>query len=175
MIGGGVCNEVVEYIEEWVPGDHDSESGFQDELQEYLDARLNESSSTDAHVGLGGGSSEQYPIRVEHGKSRADVAVGDEVGIELKYNLDNNRVYELKGQIDTYKKEYPCVIAVACGLSDKGRWRELQNEYDGVGTVGMQMNESEVHFVHKKAEHFGKDPSDVRDDSGGFLGGGGLL
>ncbi|MDT3434259.1 hypothetical protein [Haloarcula sp. 1CSR25-25] len=173
MIGGGVSSEVVKCIEEWVPGDHDDESGFQDELQNYLDERLNESDNADMHVGLGGSSGEQFPVRVEHGKSRADVAVGEEVGIELKYNLTNNRVYELKGQIDTYRKEYPCVVAVACGLSDKGRWREIQNEYGGMGTVGM--NQSEVHFIHKQSEHFGKDPSEVRDDSDGFLGEGGLL
>lgn len=173
MIGDGVCNEVVEYIEEWVPRDHDGEKGFQDELKGYLDERLNESGNTGTHVGLGGSPGGGHPVRVEHGKSRADVAVGDEVGIELKYNLTNNRVYELKGQIDSYKKEFPCVIAVACGLSDMGRWRELQNEYGGVGTVGM--NQSEVHFIHKKSENFGKDPSDIHGDDSGFFSGGGLF
>jgi len=173
MIGGGVCNEVVEYIEEWVPRNHDGENGFQDELKEYLEKRLDEADNNGLHVGLGGSSGKGYPIRKEYGKSRADVAVGDEVGIELKYNLSNNRVYELKGQIDNYRKEFPCVIAVACGLSDNGRWRELQNEYGGMETVGM--DQSEVHFIHKRAENFGKDPSDVRDNSGGFIDGGGLF
>lgn len=172
MIGGGICHDVVGYIEEWVPNDHDRESGFQDELQAYLQDRLNESGSTEVHVGLGGSPGGQYPIRQEYGKCRADVAVGDEVGIELKRDLSNNRVYELKGQIDEYRKEFPCVIAVACGLSDVGRWQELQNEYGGIETVGM--NQSEVHFVRKQAEHFGKDPSEVRD-GGGFFDGGGLF
>lgn len=175
MIGGGICDEVVTYTEEWVPDNHDDEYGFQGELQNYLDAQLNESNSSDLHVGLGGGTGEQYPVRREYGKSQADVAVGDEVGIEMKYNLSNGRINELRGQIEKYKKEFSCVIVVICGLKDTDGWRELQNEYGGVDTLGMQMNESEVHFVHKKKEHFGKDPSDVHDESGGFMGGGGLF
>lgn len=175
MIGGGVCEEVVTHIEAWVPNDHDDEYGFQNELQEYLDTQLNESSDPDLHVGLGGGTGEQYPVRREYGKSQADVAVGDEVGIEMKHNLPNGRINELRGQIEKYKKEFPCVVAVACGLADVDSWRELQNEYGGVSTVGMQMNESQVHFVHKQKDHFGKDPSEIRDEGGGFLDGGGLF
>jgi len=95
------------------------------------------------------------------------------VRIELKVNLSNNDVYELDGQINKYKKEFPCVIALACGLSDMGRWRELQNDHNQSGPVGM--NQSQVHFIHKKEENFGKDPSDVHDEDDGLMGGGGLL
>jgi hypothetical protein len=175
MIGGGICNQVVEYIEQWVPEAHDDEYGFQNELQSYLDTQLNESGNPDVHVGLGGGTGEQYQVKREYGKSNADVAVGDEVGIEMKYDLTNGQINELRGQIEAYKKEFPCVIAVACGITDIDGWRGLQNDYGGVGTVGMQMNESEVHFVHKREEHFGKDPSAVQDDSDGFMNGGGLF
>jgi hypothetical protein len=169
MIGGGVCNEVVEHIEAWVPDEHDDEYGFQNALQSYLDTQLNESGNSNVHVGLGGGTGEQYEVKREHGKSQADVAVGDEVGIEMKRDLTNGQINEFRGQIEKYKKEFPCVVAVACGISDMDGWRELQNDYGGVGTVGMQMNESEVHFVHKDADHFGKDPSDVRGGRGGGL------
>jgi len=175
MIGGGVCNQVIEYIEQWVPEDHDDEYGFQNELQSYLDTQLNETGNPDVHVGLGGGTGEQYQVKREYGKSNADVAVGDEVGIEMKYDLTNGQINELRGQIEAYKKEFPCVIAVACGITDIDGWRGLQNDYGGVGTVGMQMNESEVYFISKNKEHFGKDPSEVHDDSGGFMNGGGLF
>lgn len=175
MIGGGLSDEVLTYLEEWVPEDHNNEYGFQNELQDYLDARLNESDKSDVHVGLGGGTGEQYPVRREYGKSQADVAVGDEIGIELKHNLPNGDINTLRGQIEKYKNEFPVVIAVACGLKDADGWRELQNEYSGTGTVGMQMNESEIHFVHKRKEHFGKDPSDVHDRGDEHTGGGPLF
>lgn len=175
MIGGGVCNEVVEYIQEWVPSEHAKESGFQNELKDYLEERLNESGDSNVHVGLGGGSGKKYQINREYGKSQADVAVGDKVGIEMKRDLTNGNIDKLRGQIERYKNEFPCVIAVACGITDIEGWRGLQNEYGEVGPVGMQMNESKVHFVHKEKENFGKDPSQVRDDSDGFLDGGGLL
>jgi hypothetical protein len=93
----------------------------------------------------------------------------------LKHGLDNSGVDRLRGQIQKYRKEFPSVIVVACGLDDTGGWRELQNEYGGVDTLGMNMNQGEVHFVHKQREHFGKDPSEVRDDDGGIFGGGGIF
>lgn len=173
--GGGICDEVLTYIEEWVPDDHSNEYGFQEELREYLDVQLNESGNSRGPVGLGDEMRDQFPVRKEYGKSQADVAVGDTVGIEMKHNLTNGRINELSGQIRKYKKEFPCVVVVACGIDHIGGWRELQNEYSGVSTVGMQMNEGKVHFIHKKEEHFGKDPSEVREDEGGFLDGGGLF
>lgn len=175
MMGNSICDDVVGYIDAWVPQDHDNEYGFQDELQTYLDECLNESGNTNTHPAFGGGTGQQYPVRREYGKANADVAVGDDVGIELKHELDNGRMNELSGQIHNYQKEFPCVIVVACGLDDTGGWRELQNEYGGMDTLGMNMNQGTVHFVHKQKEHFGKDPSEVRDGSGGFLDGGGIF
>jgi hypothetical protein len=175
MIGGGICNEVIDYIETWVPKNHEDEYGFQDELQTYLDKCLNESGNSNTHPAFGGGTGQQYPVRREYGKANADVAVGDDVGVELKHELDNGGMHQLSGQIRKYKKEFPCVVVVACGLADTGGWRELQNEYGGMDTLEMNMNQGEIHFVHKKKEHFGKDPSEVRDESDGFLNGGGIF
>lgn len=169
MLGGGVCNDVVDHIEYWVPDIHKNEYGYQEELQEYLDARLNESGNQNMHVGLGGGGGGHHEVKREHGKSQADVAVDDEVGIEMKHQLTNGDIDTLRGQIEKYKKEFPCVIAVACGIEDIDGWRGLQNEYEEPGTVGMQMDASEVHLIHKKQEHFGKEPSDVRESGGGGL------
>lgn len=165
MIGGGLSNEVVQYIEEWIPErKYRTEKKFQNDLQDYLDQRLNESEGTGMGVGLGGGGGENVPVRKEYGQSNADVAVDDEIGIELKRDLTNSNVDRLVGQIRKYRKEFPVVIVVACGIEDIGRWRELQNDYDSGMEIGM--NQSEVHFIHKKKEHFGKDPSELNRDGG---------
>ncbi|MFB6187286.1 MAG: hypothetical protein ABEI86_10520 [Halobacteriaceae archaeon] len=176
MMGGGLCNEVVGYIEEWIPERaYRSETKFQNDLQDYLDYRLNESGGMGMGMDIGmGGGSESIPVKREHGSVNADVAVGDEVGIELKRDFTNSKKHRLSGQITEYRKEFPCVIVVACGISDKDGWRELQNEYGGMGG-GFGMEQSTIEFVHKKKEHFGKDPDDIRRDEGGFFGGGDLF
>lgn len=171
MIGGGLCNEVVQYVEEWIPErSYRKEHRFQNDLQEYLDERLNESGGFG--MGLGGGS-DQLPVKREYGKVNADVAVGEKVGIELKRDFTNTNKHRLSGQITDYQKEFPCVIVVACGISDMDGWRELQNEYGGRG--GMGMNQSEVRFVHKQKDYFGKDSSEDRRDDDGPFGGGDLF
>lgn len=172
-MGGGLCREVVQYVEDWIPEkNYRSESKFQNDLQAYLDERLNESGGG-MGPGMGFGGGEQVPIKREYGSVRADVAVGDDVGIELKRNFTNSNKHRLSGQITDYRKEFPCVVVVACGISDMDGWRELQNEY--VGTGGMGMNQVEVHFVHKRKEHFGEDRSDVGRDDGGLFGGDSLF
>lgn len=170
MLGGGLCGEVVQYVEEWIPErKYRKEVKFQNDLQEYLDERLNESSGMGMGIATG---NEHLPVKREHGNVNADVAVRNDVGIELKRDFKNTNKHRLSGQITDYKKEFPCVIVVACGISDMDGWRELQNDYAGMGGVGM--NQTEVHFVYKEKEHFGKDSSEFRDE-GGLLGGGGLF
>jgi len=170
MIGGGLGNEVLQYVEEWIPDrSYRSETKFQNDLQEYLDQRLNESGGMGLGIGLGGGSGSQIPVKREHGSVNADVAVGDDIGIEMKRDFTNSKKHRLSGQITDYQKEFPYVIVVACGISDMDGWRELQNEYGGPGGIGM--NQSEIHFVHKKKENFGKDPSEVNRGGDGPLGG----
>lgn len=167
MIGGGISNEVVQYIEEWIPErSYRKEHRFQNDLQDYLDSQLNESTGIGGGLGMGANSGNQIPVKREHGTVNADVAVGEKVGIELKRDFTNSNKHRLSGQITDYLKEYPCVVVVACGLSDTDGWRELQNEYGG--TSGFGVNQSEVHFIHKQKEYFGKDPSEVRGDDGFF-------
>ena len=172
MIGGDICDEVVRYVEDWIPKrSYRSEKKFQNDLQDHLDTSLNESSGMS--MGMGENAGGQFPIKKEHGRVNADVAVGDEVGIELKRDFTNSKKHRLSGQITDYQKEFPCVVVVACGISDKDGWRELQNEYGGMGGFGM--DQTRVTFIHKRKEHFGKDPSEINRDDGGLLGGGGLF
>jgi hypothetical protein len=60
MIGGGVSDEVIQYIEQWIPQDHEDEYGFQKGLQTYLDKSINESGNANTHPAFGGGTGQQY-------------------------------------------------------------------------------------------------------------------
>lgn len=169
MMGGGLCQDVLGMTEDWIPKrSYRSETKFQNDLQAYLDEQLNE--PTGMELGMGMSPQEQLPVKREHGSVNADVAVGNEVGIELKRDFTNRNKHRLSGQITDYRKEFPCVIVVACGISDMDGWRELQNEYAGVDGFGS--NTSEVHFVHKRKENFGKDPRELRRNDDGLFGGG---
>lgn len=171
-MGGGLSQEVIGYVEEWIPErSYRTESKFQNDLQSYLDYRLNEQGGQGLGGGMGG--RQQIPVKREYGQVNADVAVGGDIGIELKRDFTNSNKHRLSGQIKDYQKEFPCVLVVACGISDMDGWRELENEYGGMGGLGM--NQSQVHFIHKRKEYFGKDPSEIRRDNDGFFGGGGLF
>lgn len=178
MMGGDqqTFNTVVDLVDAWIPKEaYGHEREFQSELQEYLDYQLNEAQDGGGGIGgLGGmGQQRDLPVSTERGKSRADVVVDDVVGIELKRDLTNSQRKKLDGQIKDYLREYPYVIVCACGIQDTDGWRRLKNEYEG--SSGFGMDQQEVVFVHKRQEHFGKDPSELRGNDDGFLGGGGLF
>ena len=162
MIEGELGRQARGHIKDWIPEkSYRKEKKFQIDLQEYLDEQFNEDGGLGMDVGVGGGG--DVPVRREYGKVNADIAVGDEVGIELKRDFTNSNKHRLSGQITDYQNEFPCVIVVACGISDMGGWRELKQEYSG---GGLGIDQSEVHFIHKEKGNFGKDPS----DDGGLLG-----
>lgn len=107
-------------------------------------------------------------MKREYGRVNADVAVGEDIGIELKREFTNGQKHRLSGQIVDYKKEFPCVLVVACGISDMDGWRELQNEHGS--TVGFGMQQSEVRFIHKQSEHVGTERSNDGGGAGPFGG-----
>lgn len=174
MIAGGsqLFSEVLDQVEYWIPDKaYGHERKFQSELQDVLDHRLNEAKSSDP-FGLESGG--DHVVSTERGKSYADIAVDDLVGIELKRNLSNSQTKKLRGQIEDYLDNYPYVIVCACGIDDMDGWRELKNKYEGQVGMGLE-NGGEVAFVHKEKENYGKNPSEVKHNSGGFLGGDSLL
>lgn len=102
------------------------------------------------------GSQRDIPVSKEHGKSKADIAVDDAVGIEMKRELSNSQNKKLRGQIEDYLDNYNYVIVLACGIKDKDGWRKLKNKYQGQkGFDGGQ-----VEFIWKKKENYGKDQVD---------------
>lgn len=169
MLGNqNTFGETLDIVEYWVPKKaYGHENKFRDELKRFLDRNLNH--NRDAG-GILGGMKRELPVTSEHGKAKGDVVVDDVVGIELKRDFSNDQKNKLEGQINSYLDNYPFVIVCACGINDIDGWRELKNKYEGVH--GMAMQEQEVVFVHKRKEHFGKDPEQLRRGGGGLFGDG---
>lgn len=164
------ARKVLNLVERWRPTKaYGHESKFQNELQDFLDAQLNDSGGGGLGM-MGGGSN--YVVSREHGKSKGDVVVDDAIGIEMKRDLSNSQTKKLRGQIEVYQEEYDYVIVCACGITDQDGWRELQNKYehDQMNMGMMQQNSAPVRFVHKKKSNYGESP-----DSGGSGLFGGLL
>lgn len=165
MFGGGQDFEkVVGLIQDWVPSqEYGHENDFQKELQSFLEKELNENQQ----AGPGFGSQQNYEVSRERGTSRADIAINDEIGIEMKRDFSNSQEKKLKGQIEDQLGNYDFVIVCACGIEDKDGWNRLKNEYEGQQGMGMEMKQ--VVFIHKKKENFGKERNAEEPDS---LGGG---
>lgn len=146
-------------VEEWTPQeDYDHESKFQNDLQEYLDKRLNASQ--------GFGQQQEVVVEREHGTARGDVVVDGTVGIEMKRDLTNGQINTLRGQLEEYQAEYDHVLSVACGIEDRDGWRKLKNEYEN-NTMGFNASSAPVQFIHKpKSEYGSGDTADNYASSG---------
>lgn len=161
-----LARDVVSAIEEWTPSDaYGHESKFQNELQEYLDRRLN------ANSGMMMGGSEEIVVEREHGNANGDVVVNGEIGIEMKRDLTNSQTNTLRGQIEEYQKEYTHVIVVACGINDMDGWRKLKNDYENQSGVGMDFDSAPVKFIYKQKLNYGEGDSaaDYETTSGDSL------
>lgn len=159
--GQQLFRDALQEVKNWIPSKaYGHERDFQDELQDYLDERLN----------TGGGmmgQQQDVPVEKEHGKSKADLAIDDTVGIEMKRDLSNSQNKKLRGQIESYLDNYNYVIVCACGIKDKSGWRKLKKKYEG--TQGIEGGE--VAFVWKKKENYGQEPAGQggQDPLGGGL------
>lgn len=146
-----LARAVATAIEEWTPSEaYDHESKFQNELQEYLDKRLN------TNRGMMVGGNKETVVEREHGNVNGDVVVNGDIGIELKRDLTNSQTKKLRGQIEEYRKEYTHVIALACGIQDMDGWRKLKNDYENQAGMGMEFDKAPVKFIHKRKENYGQ-------------------
>lgn len=176
MLGGNqLGRQVLDLVERWVPTQvHNHESRYKSELQEYLDAALNDQQGRQAMgFGMGGGGQSHF-VDTERGTAQADVVVDDVVGVELKRNFTNSQQRKLRGQLDTYADKYDMVIACTCGIEDMSGWRELEktfrNRQQGI------MDPTQFAFVIKQRKNMGgQGGSRSGGDRGGEFGGDGLF
>lgn len=163
-----LAGKVSTAVEDWTPSKaHGHESKFQNELQAYLDKRLN------AGDRMMIGPSEDIVVEREHGTVNGDVVVNGDIGIEMKRNLSNSQTKKLRGQIEEYQKEYTHVIALACGIDDMDGWRKLKNDYESQMGIDMRPDTAPVKFIHKKKSNYGTGQSVDEygyDSSGGQSG-----
>lgn len=158
-----LAQDVKRAVEEWTPQeDYGHESKFQNDLQDYLDRRLNSSS--------GFGMQEEIVVEREHGTARGDVVVNGSVGIEMKRDLTNGQINTLRGQLEEYQSEYDYVLSVACGIEDRDGWRKLKNEYQH-DSFDFDPSSAPVRFIHKPKSEYGsgKTASDYAGAEAGSL------
>lgn len=174
--GNQLGPQVLNHVEAWVPSKaFRTETKFRDDLMTYLEAQLNS--------GGGGIMGQQQPVslRKERGKSRADIAVDDDVGIELKRAITDSKLRRLRDQLHDLTKEYSFVIVCACGVKETGKWNELRQDFENqAGGLGMGMQPSApVRFVEKRKDGrtftggqqlSGGGPSSGGFDEGNILG-----
>ena len=155
--GQQLFDDVIQEVNNWIPSEeYGHESKFQNELKDFLDEKLNS--------GGGGlmGQQKDIPIHRERGRSKADIAVDDTVGVEMKRDLSNGQIKKLRGQIEDYLDNYNYVIVCACGIKDKSGWRELKNKYQGK----RGFDSGQVEFIWKKKENYGnKQTGNNRENS----------
>ena len=155
-----LARDVVSAIEEWTPSEaYDHESKFQNELQEYLDHRLNANNNMMHDAG------KEIIVEREHGNVNGDVVVNGNIGIEMKRDLTNSQTKKLRGQIEEYKKEYTHVIALACGIDDMDGWRKLKNDYENQMGMDMNPDNAPVKFIHKSKSNYGTGDSSINYDN----------
>lgn len=160
--GGQDFEKVSGLVQDWIPSEeYGHEKEFQKELQGFLEEQLNERQQE----AFGLSSQQNYEVSRERGTSRADIAVNDEIGIEMKREFSNSQEKKLKGQIEDQLDNYKFVIVCACGIKDKDGWNRLKNKYEGQQGMGMEMKQ--VVFIYKKKENYGKEQDQSQDSMGG--------
>ncbi|WP_436935925.1 hypothetical protein [Halovenus marina] len=107
---------VLDRLEAWEPETRfQKESTFHDSMAEYLKRTL---------------PSTGYQIKTE-GKLQIDIAVGNQVGIELKHSPSANEIDRLNGQIDRYISGFDTVIVAVFG-DVHSRWEHMIDSYPSV-------------------------------------------
>jgi len=171
MLARGLGTEVNKYVQEWVPEqNYRTQAEFRDELQAHLDHEFNF-----GVVAMGMDNiHDDVPVetvseaRIDP-EVEVDLLVDEEVGILVYRELSGATIEELPATIDAAREAYSAVVVVACGLRDASGWAELEDEYQGAQL--SVTSDDELYLVHKKREHFGMDPEQLRDDDGGFFSG----
>lgn len=98
-------------IKKWKPGKLRSEKQFENSLYEYLHKAFPEKQIT-----------KQFGI----GRVLADLAISDELLIEMKYNLKTTGQFQrLVGQLSGYKKWKGSVLIILCGTTESNLLKEL--------------------------------------------------
>lgn len=147
-------SDVVRATENWKPQKCTSEAQYRDDLLSYLRKNLKRDTL------LGG---EKISIRKESGRHLADIGIENDVGIELKYNLNTKaKVDRLFGQIDDYLKGYNSVVIVLCGKTSDDHLDYLEEKVIKMPSKDMfSQNQIKVIVKDGKKKQKTKDPFNI--------------
>jgi len=136
--------DVSKLINSWKPKRRYSrESQYRDDLLAYLREELNKPSPW-------GQSRRKHKIQKESGRSLADIAIDDKIGIELKYNLDTLRKADsLFGQIERYSRNYRDVIVLLCGKTDEDKINYFESKLSSLKPRGDLFYEQRIKIFNK--------------------------
>lgn len=125
-----LIENVFQTISEWTPkSEYSNETKYRDDLFKCLTKKLNSESKGYNSAIWGLEHSGYHLIKKEAGRSFADIAIDNEIGIELKRNFKNKtQIDRLVGQVVDYLVGgYSCIIIVLCGHTDQEAFDTLKH------------------------------------------------
>jgi hypothetical protein len=149
-----LAREVTAALGDWTPTQaHEQEAAFQDDLHEYLDARLN----------AGGGkildSGGNFVVDRVNSDVDCDVVVSDTIGITVRQDLVADEIKRLAEQVREYQKSYTHVVVIACGSIDDDVWEQLQVTYQDQHGMNNDPGSTPVMFLRRREVSYGNGKS----------------
>lgn len=149
-----LAREVTAALGDWTPTQaHEQEAAFQDDLHEYLDARLN----------AGGGkildSGGNFVVDRVNSDVDCDVVVSDTIGITVRQDLVADEIKRLAEQVREYQKSYTHVVVIACGSVDDDVWEQLQVTYQDQHGMNNDPGSTPVMFLRRREVSYGNGKS----------------
>ena len=149
-----LAREVTAALGDWTPTQaHEQEAAFQDDLHEYLDARLN----------AGGGkildSGGNFVVDRVNSDLDCDVVVSDTIGITVRQDLVADEIKRLAEQVREYQKSYTHVVVIACGSIDDDVWEQLQVTYQDQHGMNNDPGSTPVMFLRRREVSYGNGKS----------------
>ncbi|MFQ6137321.1 MAG: hypothetical protein ACE5PM_09110 [Candidatus Hydrothermarchaeales archaeon] len=142
---GSLFDEVLDIVESWTPSkEYPREEGYRDDLANYLRKELKKG-------GPFGPAPRRHKVKREHGRSLADIAIDERIGVELKKDLKSRPAIDrLSGQVRRFKKNYSDIIVVLCGNITEEAYDEVMELETTASPFEQQGNVAIVRKDKKK-------------------------
>lgn len=149
-----LARAVAAALGDWAPSQaYEQEAHYCDELQEYLDARLNAGGQTVLDVGG------NFVVDRGYEERECDVVVSDTIGVTIRQDLMADQISQLAGRIREYQRAYTHVVVIACGSVDGGAWENLQTTYENQHGLNNDPGSTPVMFLRRREHNYGKGDS----------------
>jgi hypothetical protein len=165
---GSLFGDAVNLIEKWRPKQkYSNENRYRDDLANFLRKEFKERQDSFLF-----GSGERVSIKKEAGRGLCDIAINEQIGIELKKDLSKKKqVDRLMGQLIDYKKAYEDIIIVLVGKTNKDALellRDKVSELNKESGIGFGLSQTPRIKIIDKASKTKKSRSKDLFDLGAF-------